>query len=322
MGFAQDDDVIQTLAPKSTKKPFDDGVHTRGARSDLDNLDARTLSNAIKRGAVFGIAIANEQLGTTTERCDLTQLLRRPLFAPHSRFSLDIRMMRSSASCCRRGFGVRWILDFRIHKRRNPSRCHRRTVSGFTSSVASRQRGSLLAKRTSKPLSQGRDFACLSFREATTSCWQRSRFSSRSSSLDRKASSTSPEIIGSGRRASVTVLFAQARTLAAAARARAFRTSSDTLAISRNSCGIARHCVSRVTQSVCGGACAEPRQAQGSQVREITAKGVPRCGYCQLRRRAVRDSLGLGLPSRTPQLQRWLMPEAEVARYGCTGLPK
>ncbi len=134
-------------------------------------------------------------------------------------------------------------------------------MSDFTSRVASRQRRSLLAKSTNRPLSRGRSLACLTLREATTSCWRSRRFSANSSSLERKASSMRPETRGSGRRASVTVPLAHAASLPATARALAFTTASDTHPISPTSGRIPSPCVSQFLQSFSGETYWEPSQA-------------------------------------------------------------
>ncbi len=145
------------------------------------------------------------------------------LHHPSLTLSLDIRTMRSIVSCGSRGFGTLPAFDFLFHSRRNPSPCQRRTVSGLSQAESPRA--------------------------SAASCWRRRRFSATSSSLDRKASSMSPETSGSGRMASVAVLFAHAASLQATARALAFRTSSDTHPISTTPGRIASPCVWRFLQS-------------------------------------------------------------------------
>jgi hypothetical protein len=51
--FAQDQQMIQTLPPPTTKEAFNDGVHLGRLRGRADHLDARDLGDPCERCSVF-----------------------------------------------------------------------------------------------------------------------------------------------------------------------------------------------------------------------------------------------------------------------------
>jgi len=116
--------------------------------------------------------------------------------APQSRFSLAMRSMSSIVSLANGDLRTLPDLDLRLQSSRNPSRCHRRIVSGFTRRTVSRQRRAMLASNTSRPLSCGRKRDCLTLRDATMSCCRSIMFFATSSCRERKASKARPVMNG------------------------------------------------------------------------------------------------------------------------------
>src|SRR5450759_540836 len=76
-----------------------------------------------------------ERLLTTIPNLSSSPRMRS---VPQSRFSWEIRAMRSLTSRLSRG-RPRLVRDFQLQYRRHPLRCHRRTVSGWTTSRCWRQ---------------------------------------------------------------------------------------------------------------------------------------------------------------------------------------
>jgi hypothetical protein len=139
--------------------------------------------------------------------------------APQSRFSKAMRRMSWMVAGTRRGPGRRQ-LDRQHQKSRNPCRCHLSTVSGLTSSTASRHRGTNPASRTSRPRSCGRKAGRFTLREATISCWRRRAFSATSSPRDRVRSLAIPATSGRDRMAPQKADLTRSTTAVAAARTR------------------------------------------------------------------------------------------------------
>ncbi len=107
--------------------------------------------------------------------------------------------MSATTSGSTREIGLFLFLDFQRQKSRNPWRCQRSTVSGFTSSNALRQCGRRLASRTTKPLSRGLKIGRLIFLDATMSCWRSRAFSIINRSRERVTSTIRPASTGRGR---------------------------------------------------------------------------------------------------------------------------
>jgi len=97
-----------------------------------------------------------------------------------------------------REMGPLLFLDFHRQKRRNPFRCQRSTVSGFTSNNAFLQCGRRLASRTTKPRSWTLNIGRLTL-DATMSCWRSRAFSISSCSRERVTSARRPASTGKGR---------------------------------------------------------------------------------------------------------------------------
>lgn len=88
---------------------------------------------------------------------------------------------------------VTWVGRFkrRLKRSLDPSRCHRRSVSGFNRLSASRQPGTSRASSTSSPRSCARNIGSLTDLAATISCRRSLAFSARSSARVRVASTMS-----------------------------------------------------------------------------------------------------------------------------------
>jgi len=131
-----------------------------------------------------------------------------------------MRRMSVTTSGARRGSRGPARRDFRRQNNRNPSRCHRRTVSGLSTSRAWRHWERKLARSTIRPRSWVRRTGRLRAREATMSCWRRSTFSATSSARERVRSAMKPLATPEGRHASPSALIARAATPASLARSR------------------------------------------------------------------------------------------------------
>ena len=83
-------------------------------------------------------------------------------------------------------------LDRRLQSRRKPSRCQRRSVSGFTTSMAPAHRFVRLASTTRVTRSRGLRRARPTRRRKRRSCCRSSRFSARISSRDASESARTP----------------------------------------------------------------------------------------------------------------------------------
>jgi hypothetical protein len=115
-------------------------------------------------------------------------------------------MRRISSTRCgdTRGVGGGVERDFQGRSKRNPSRCQRSTVSGFTSSSASRHLGSPAPSRVIRPRSCGWKTGLFTFLAATISCWRSKTFSATSSACERSRSAARPPTIEQGRRRSAS----------------------------------------------------------------------------------------------------------------------
>jgi len=117
---------------------------------------------------------------------------------------------------------------------RNPSRCQRRTVSGFTTSIASRKRGMRLASSTRSPGSRGANSGFFSVLATTINCRRRAMFSARRSFGERVTCRSSPPTSETGRvvvrrpastRSAILPTTPRIRTMTAASTACIFTTS-------------------------------------------------------------------------------------------------
>src|SRR5512145_3490111 len=84
MVFAENDDVIQTLASHSAKKPLANRIHPRRAWRDLHDLDIGTLSDSVECRTILGVTIPNQQQWSRAKWGDLAQRLRRPLLGGYA----------------------------------------------------------------------------------------------------------------------------------------------------------------------------------------------------------------------------------------------
>ena len=130
---------------------------------------------------------------------ELQELASNPFGSPNpvlGRRAVDEAM----TSGARRGSRGRVERDLRRQNRRKPSRCHRSTVSGLTSSKACRPRWRL-ASSTIRPRSWTRKDGRLTAREATMSCCRRSALSASCSARERVRSAMKPLATPDGRHA-------------------------------------------------------------------------------------------------------------------------
>jgi len=76
--LAEDDDVIEALAPDAAKESFADGVHERSLNGRPKNADTGTGGGAVEVSAELAVVVANDELGSGAEGRGFTELLRRP----------------------------------------------------------------------------------------------------------------------------------------------------------------------------------------------------------------------------------------------------
>ena len=122
--------------------------------------------------------------------------------APQRTFSAAMRWMSAMTSKSTREVRLLELFDFQHQKSRNPSRCQRSTVSGFTSRRAFCQCCRRLASWTTKPRSGALKIGRLTFLDATMSCWRSRAFSISNSVRERVTSVMRPASTGRGRLAS------------------------------------------------------------------------------------------------------------------------
>ena len=85
--------------------------------------------------------------------------------------------------------------DFQRQKRRNPRRCQRTTVSGFTMTSTSVKRDQMRESRSQKARSRLRRCGRLELRCNTASCWRRARFSMTRSACGRKPARSARRVL-------------------------------------------------------------------------------------------------------------------------------
>ena len=78
MLYAKDDGVIQAFASDATKESFANRIHQGHLNRCTQYLHPSALRNAIEFGPKFVVVIANDELGSFTERRDIPKLLGRP----------------------------------------------------------------------------------------------------------------------------------------------------------------------------------------------------------------------------------------------------
>src|SRR5664279_4448379 len=77
--LAEEEHMVEGLAPQATDKSFADGIHIRGTHGRLDYSRAHALGNAVEDGAELLVAISNQKPWGQAVHGGVAQLLRRPL---------------------------------------------------------------------------------------------------------------------------------------------------------------------------------------------------------------------------------------------------
>jgi hypothetical protein len=75
---SENDNVIQTFAPRTTKESFANGINQGRPNRRTQYFDPCALRNMVEYGPEFVVIIANDELRPMTERCDVPKLLRCP----------------------------------------------------------------------------------------------------------------------------------------------------------------------------------------------------------------------------------------------------
>ncbi len=87
MASPENDDVIQTLSTNASKITLARGIHQRSSHCCSHDFHSGTLCHSVEFSTELVVVIANDHIGTLTERRDFAKLLRRPLFGRCSRDS-------------------------------------------------------------------------------------------------------------------------------------------------------------------------------------------------------------------------------------------
>src|SRR4051812_37244356 len=78
MTFAENEQVIQTLAAYTSEEPFTDSVRARGSNRRFEDGDGRSGRHPIKGSSKLGVMITNEIFGGGAQRSRLAELLGDP----------------------------------------------------------------------------------------------------------------------------------------------------------------------------------------------------------------------------------------------------
>src|SRR5262249_22689356 len=78
MGFAPDDEMIETLAPDRSDQPFSEAILPRRSRCDGLVPDAHGTQTAGEDGGVGAVPIANNVVRGAVPRASLGELARDP----------------------------------------------------------------------------------------------------------------------------------------------------------------------------------------------------------------------------------------------------
>jgi hypothetical protein len=92
--FAEDNNVVETLAPDAAEKPLAKRIHERSLNCRPKNVDAGTGRGATEIGAELAVVVADDELGPDAEGCGFPELLRRPLRGGVSRNSDTRNLLR------------------------------------------------------------------------------------------------------------------------------------------------------------------------------------------------------------------------------------
>jgi len=76
---AEDDDVIETVAPDAAEKSLANRIHERSSECGPKNAHAGALCGTVEVGAELAVVVADDELGPGAEGRSLPELLRRPL---------------------------------------------------------------------------------------------------------------------------------------------------------------------------------------------------------------------------------------------------
>jgi hypothetical protein len=123
--FAQDDDVVETLASDAAEESFADGVHQWGPYRRLQDADACDACRPIEGRAELAIPVTDDELRSLAERRDVAELLCRPAFArlsSHGDIAFLVAAKRGRAHGSRRR-GPRVPGDSRSVRGRRASNC-------------------------------------------------------------------------------------------------------------------------------------------------------------------------------------------------------
>jgi Putative undecaprenyl diphosphate synthase len=167
VSLAEDEDVIQTLAPDGADEVLCEGVLPRAVRRRQDFPDAHTLHSVPKLLAVDVVTVAQEIGGRGVAREGVHNLLGRPgrggmlgdvevddtpaVMGEHDEDEEDTQAVTG-------GRPPRDRPERRVQYSRKRRRCQRRTVSGDTMTRACRQPAQTLASPTHKRRSVVRSF--------------------------------------------------------------------------------------------------------------------------------------------------------------------
>src|SRR5882724_2539056 len=95
--LAEDDDVIETVAPDAAEKSLANRIHEWRLDCRPKNAHAGALCNTVEVGAELALVVANDELGPDAEGRGRPELLRRPLccWVPryadiHDLFGVDV----------------------------------------------------------------------------------------------------------------------------------------------------------------------------------------------------------------------------------------
>jgi hypothetical protein len=59
--LAEEEHVVESLAPQAADNPFGNGIHVRGTHGRLDHARANALGNAVERASELLVSISNEE---------------------------------------------------------------------------------------------------------------------------------------------------------------------------------------------------------------------------------------------------------------------
>ncbi len=86
VALAQDDQVVDTLAPHAPKESLAHGIHQGRLHCRLRDPQPRAFGNAIEDCPVLVVAISDQEARSFAERRGIAELLRRPLLGRSARY--------------------------------------------------------------------------------------------------------------------------------------------------------------------------------------------------------------------------------------------